>query len=182
MESIIFDTLTKLLNEKRRDNKKTQEVLDEIRGKMMFRIQYRGPETYTFMKKLVTNLVPIVPVYTTQKLRFIISGPKPTIEMSVRSNIVYRITCPNCSASYVGCTYRHLCTRIKEHFNSGGTMREHIQVCGVNFDGLENTVIIDSSPDSIKRLLILEALHIRELKPQLNKRDEFRSRRLRLRL
>ena len=61
-------------------------------------------------------------------------------------------------------------------------MREHIQVCGVNFEGLENTVIIDSSPDSIKRLLILEALHIRELKPQLNKRDEFRSRRLRLRL
>ena len=48
-------------------------------------------------------------------------------------------------------------------------MREHIQVCGVNFDGLENTVIIDSSPDSIKRLLILEALHLRELKPQLNK-------------
>ena len=32
VESIIFDTLTKLLNEKRRDNKKTQEVLDDVQN------------------------------------------------------------------------------------------------------------------------------------------------------
>ena len=50
MKTIVFDTLTKLLKEKRHENKKTEEVLNEIRGKIMFRIQYLGPETYAFMK------------------------------------------------------------------------------------------------------------------------------------
>ena len=57
MESIIYDTLTKLLTENRNENEKTEEILDDIRGKMMITIQYLKPETYAIMKKVVTNLV-----------------------------------------------------------------------------------------------------------------------------
>ena len=54
--------------------------MDDIRGKMLLEIKCRGSETFTFMKKHVINLVPIFPVYTKQKSKFIISILKPIIE------------------------------------------------------------------------------------------------------
>ncbi|KAL6421068.1 hypothetical protein ACFW04_013592 [Cataglyphis niger] len=38
--------------------------------------------------------------------------------ISNRTEVVYKINCKNCSASYIGQTKRHLSTRIKEHFNN----------------------------------------------------------------
>ncbi|KAL6417184.1 hypothetical protein ACFW04_014613 [Cataglyphis niger] len=35
-----------------------------------------------------------------------------------RTEVVYKINCKNCSASYIGQTKRHLSTRVKEHFNN----------------------------------------------------------------
>lgn len=35
-----------------------------------------------------------------------------------RTEVVYKLDCKNCNASYIGQTKRHLGTRVKEHFNN----------------------------------------------------------------
>ena len=99
----------------------------------------------------------------------------------MKSQVVYKINCPKCSAFYVGMTFRHLCTRVSEHFNSSGTMTKHIEECGLSFDPMENTSILDNTQRNLKTLMVLEALYIKDLKPTINNRDEYRSRHLRLR-
>ena len=78
-------------------------------------------------------------------------------------------------------TFRHLCTRISEHTQSNGTITKHKEECGSEFNTMENTSIIDCTQRNLKTLLVLEALYIKELNPSINNRDEYRSRRLRLR-
>ena len=61
------------------------------------------------------------------------------------SQVIYEIECPKCLDCYVGMTFRHLCTRVSEHFKRGGTMNRHIEDCGLNFDPMTNTTILDST-------------------------------------
>ena len=177
--SVIHDTLERILM-KNCENK-GQKFMDKAEGKMLFSIQFRGPETLNFMRKLTSNHVPIIPVFTTKKLRYVMPSLKPKIEKRMRSQVFYKIKCPKSLDYYVGMTFRHLCTRVSEHFNRGGTMSRHIEECGLNFDPMTNTTILDSTKRNLKSLLILEALYIKELQPVINSRDEYRSRRLRLR-
>ena len=103
------------------------------------------------------------------------------MEKGLRSNVIYEITCPKCWASYIGMTVRHLCKRITEHFQAGGTLSRHMEECGVVFNGMEHTSIIDATNKGIIHLSILEALHIKEKNPLINTRDEYKNRKLRLR-
>ena len=130
---------------------------------MLYHIQYREPETLNFMKKLTSSFVPIIPIYTTKKLRYVLRSLKPRIAKEIKSSVVYKVLCPKCSAVYVGMTFRHLCTRISEHTQVNGTITKHMEVCGSNFNAMENTSIIDSTQRNLKTLLVLEALYIREL-------------------
>ena len=61
-------------------------------------------------------------------------------------------------------------------------MKEHCKECGsdCNSDTILN--ILDKTTRGIVVLSVLEALHIRELKPTLNTKDEFNGRLLRIRL
>jgi len=52
------------------------------------------------------------------KLDRIIRVQKDHTEYSQKNNIVYKINCSNCEASYVGQTKRQLKTRVKEHCNN----------------------------------------------------------------
>ena len=162
-------------------NSSENKFMEEAKGKMLYHIQYRGPETLNFMKKLTSNFVPLIPIYTTKKLRYVLPSLKPRIAKEIRSQVVYKISCPKCSAVYVGMTFRHLCTRISEHTQSNGTITKHKEECGSEFNTMENTSIIDCTQRNLKTLLVLEALYIKELNPSINNRDEYRSRRLRLR-
>ena len=129
----------------------------------------------------MSNFAPIIPIHTTKKLRYVLPSLKPSIAKEMKSQAVYKISCPKCSAVYVGMTFRHLCTRISEQTHANGTIAKHMEECGSNFNTMENTSIIDSTQRNLKTLLVLEALHIKELNPSINNRDEYRSRRLRLR-
>ena len=100
--------------------------------------------------------MPIVPIYTTKKLRYVLPSLKPKIDKEMKSQVVYKITCPKCSAFYVGMTFRHLCIRVSEHFNSSGTMTKHIEECGLSFDPMENTSILDNTQRNLKTLMVLE--------------------------
>jgi len=51
------------------------------------------------------------------KLSGLIRVHKDTLPNSSKKNVVYKITCKDCDASYVGQTGRKLNTRITEHHN-----------------------------------------------------------------
>ena len=65
-------------------------------------------------------------------LRRILSHPKDRVPDDDRSNVVYKISCRDCDASYVGETKRALKTRVSEHRRAvekmdflGSTLAEH---------------------------------------------------------
>ena len=77
-------------------------------------------------------------------------------------------------------TSRHLITRVKEHASSK-PVGAHFDSCNGNKLTMENVSIITSAR-TITQLLILEALSIKAIKPELNKKDEYRKRTLTIKL
>ena len=94
---------------------------------------------------------------------------------------MYKITCPYCHVCYVGQTSWHMITRFKEHSNQKmKPARKHLDICTVAKLQTSDVRILASSNRGIEHLLTLEALYIREIKPELNTKDEYQSRELQL--
>ena len=125
---------------------------------------------------------PITPSYTMTKIKNVLPSQKAKVENALKSNIIYKITCARCASCYIGMTCRHFQTRLKEHFQSNGTMVKHMQECNTSLDPMEVSETIDSSFKGPKHLSILEAIHIRTNNPGINTRDEYRCRELRIRI
>ena len=126
----------------------------------------------------------MAPVLITRKLKTAPPSLKEPIPVGLCSNVIYKYTCSGCHSSYVGLTTRHLITRINEHRTRDGPIKEHGQECDTNDDEFvpkENFEILNRTNRGMLVLSILEALHIREIKPILNTRDEYRGRTLRVR-
>ena len=101
------------------------------------------------------------------KLNMFIRVQKDITDINLMNNIVYKICCKNCNASYVGQTKRHLSTRIKEHANNfklessrHSVVTEHMLKNNHVFDW-NNVKILDSESRYQKRL-ISEMIHIKE--------------------
>jgi len=97
----------------------------------------------------------------------IIKAHKDRNDVLANNNVVYKIKCINCNASYVGQTKRQLCTSIKEHSNNHksitskvSVLTQHMLEHSHTFDW-KNTQILDTEPSYFKRL-ISEMLHIKE--------------------
>ena len=60
-------------------------------------------------------------------------------------------------------------------------MKKHLQQCGATLTE-DQVDILQMSSRGEDFLLTLEALHIRERKPQINTKDEYRSRELTIKL
>ena len=102
---------------------------------------------------------------------------KDSLPKSLRSNIVYKFSCEQCSSEYVGSTTRTLNVRTCEHvgksFRTGiplttpshSSIRSHAESCSGDIS-LDNFNIIGSATGL--DLKILESLHIIKLKPILN--------------
>jgi len=91
----------------------------------------------------------------------------------LKNNTVYKISCINCDATYVGQTKRQLRTRIKEHKNNikqdqfrHSVISEHIIKYNHSFDW-DNIKILDSESKFYKRITS-EMIHIKEQKVGLN--------------
>jgi len=54
----------------------------------------------------------------TKKLNTLIRLDKDKLPNNERTNVVYKLNCNNCNATYIGQTKRHLHTRVKEHINN----------------------------------------------------------------
>jgi len=107
------------------------------------------------------------------KLDKIVKVQKDYTEHSHKNNVVYKINCKNCDASYVGQTKRQIRTRKKEHHNNikadkskHSVITEHILNFDHNFDW-DNIKILDTESNYNKRL-VSEMLHIKEQKNGIN--------------
>jgi len=92
---------------------------------------------------------------------------KDTNNLHSNNNVVYKISCKDCDASYVGQTKRQLKTRIKEHCNNykllssnPSVITEHMLNYSHAFDW-NNVKILDTEANYFKRL-VSEILHIKE--------------------
>ena len=180
-EPVIHDVLEKIILKKQGLEKKSFD--SDVTGKKLFYLQYRGNESTKFISRLLKIGAPIEPIYTMVKTRHVLPSTKPPVNKMYRSNLIYQIECSGCKSKYVGLTTRHLISRVNEHFSPNGTMTKHCQSFGCNIDNpLEATSILDSSYRNIIHLSIYEALYIREINPSINTKDEYISRRLRIRV
>ena len=143
--------------------------------------QYRGKCTEEYARALHKIEAPCVIVMTLRKLKTVLPSLKPSVDKLMKSGVVYNLTCPRCSACYVGQTSRHIQTRLKEHIQREGPMKSHLSQCNTTLLE-ENVEILQSTSRGEGFLQTLEALHIRERKPTINTKDEYRSRELTIKL
>ena len=143
---------------------------------MLF-VQYRGKCTEEYAQNLHRVNAPCRIVMTLRKLKTVLVPLKPSLEFMMRSNVVYKITCPRCNACYVGQTSRQLQRRFSEHLTRKGPIKTHMAECHITLDQ-RHVQVLGSTARGEKHLLTLEALFQNELKPTLNTKDEYKSRTL----
>jgi len=111
------------------------------------------------------------------KLNKFIKVHKDPLSTSSRSNVVYKIECSNCDASYVGQTKRLLKDRISEHRNHIKRNSGQISVITnhrINFNhefNWDNVKVLDEETNYKKRL-ISEMIHIKKQKCGLNSQKD----------
>ena len=116
-------------------------------------------------------------IFTLKKLKNCLPSLKASVEKSFKNGVVHKVECPRGSACYIGQTSRHLSTRIKEH-QRAGPVKEHMKNSCNRELSLDDVIILCSSSRSMNHLMTLEALMINAFKPNLNTKDEYRSRSL----
>ena len=177
---IIKETLENIITERNNKEKRNKQK-KQTEKKYPLMIQYRGKCTEDYARALHKCNAPCTIIMTIRKLKTTMPSLKQPVENMLRSGVVYKITCSSCKACYVGQTSRHLQTRIREHSNTIGPVKKHLENCKQQLkkDDIE---IIKSTSRGETLLLTLEALWIRELKPQINTKDEYRSRALTIKI
>ena len=141
-------------------------------------MQYRGSATDQFLKKLKDCSAPVQVVLTLRKLRSCLPTLKAPVQMMLKSDVVYKISCPRCEACYVGKTSRHLVTRVAEHRTTTmGPVFQHMRTCQIQSTDL-NVKVLWTVMKGGFFLSIMEALYIREMCPSLNTRDPYRDHEL----
>ena len=112
------------------------------------------------------------------KLRTCLPTLKSPFDKNLKSHVVYKITCNGCSSIYDGQTSRHVNTRISEHQKKDSPVGQHlVECCGTTHNVKRE--ILDACR-GVEKLMTIEAIYIKKLKPQLNTRDEYRVRELTL--
>ena len=174
-EPIIRQALYNILNSDLENQPPLQtNVQNQIEKKNIF-VQYRGKSTDEYARALHKIKAPCIIVMTLRKLKTVLPSLKPQVDKLMRSGVIYKLTCPRCSACYVGQTGRHMLTRFKEHLQRAGPMKTHLNQCKTDLTE-EKVEILQSTARGEGYLLTLEALYIRELKPTINTKDEYRTR------
>ena len=101
---------------------------------------------------------------------------KSKTEKTLKSRVVYRIVCPGCNTCYVDQTSRHRITRFKEYrYQHNQPVRAHYDKCAHSTPTLNDVKIYESTSRSLNFLLTLEALYIREIKPEFDTKDKYPS-------
>ena len=145
----------------------------KIRRRKCFSSSTGGRVTDKFESALRHIKAPVKFIATINKTKACLPSLKQSIDKSLKSGVVYKISCPRCPSCYVGQTSRHLITCMKEHNGKSKPVRRHFEACECEFT-MDDVEIIKSSSKSMYHLMILEALLIRSIKPSINTRDEYK--------
>jgi len=173
-DKLIQDTITKLVLSE--NQCKVDEKLDD--DPFLLFVQYRGKNSEKYASDIKRTGVPVKIVFTLRKLKTVTPSLKPPIEKALRSKVVYQFTCSRCEACYVGATSRHLQTRFKEHIQrKKGAVYKHLELCQVEGQSSDMVILCATQKGEV-HLFTLEALFIRQLKPEINVKDEFKRREL----
>ena len=178
-DPIIKDSLNTILQKCQQTEHPSEE--NSTTKKFPLMIQYRGKCSEEYARALHRCSAPCTIIMTIRKLRTTMPSLKPPVEKMIRSGIVYKITCPRCTACYVGQSSRHLQTRIREHTKNPGPVKTHLRNCNTTITE-EHIDILASTSRGEGYLLTLEALFIQELEPKINTKDEWRSRTLTIKI
>lgn len=162
--------------------------------------QYRsivniGPLTRTIQRTLKTDYPEIVICPKQRKtVKSIIPGVKDKVEINQRSNVIYKIPCGDCEASYVGMTSCRLKDRVSGHRSTINKVRE-LREAGKDATDYEmerlreRTALLDhcitnnhqflldrvqvlDSTSKKQNLAILESCHILNTPHTVNKRTD----------
>ena len=112
--SIVNETLDKIIAKEKITAKPPQnehhlkkaKSLNNREPKPRFFVQYRGKITQKFASRL-KKLCDIQIIFTTRKLRTCLPTLKLPFDKNLKSHVVYKVTCNECSSIYVGQTSRH---------------------------------------------------------------------------
>jgi len=110
------------------------------------------------------------------KLNRFIKAYKDPLPFVNHFNVVYKICCENCTASYVGQTSRQLNTRVKEHISNINRPFESLSVVSQHrLEGHEfnwdEVKILDEDPSFLRRI-ISGMIHITLQKNSLNVQND----------
>ena len=144
-------------------------------------IPYRGKCSAEYAHALHRCSAPCTIIMTIRKLRTTMPSLKPPVEKMIRTGIVYKITCPRCTACYVGQSSRHLQTHFREHTRNPGPVKTHLRNCNTTITE-EHIDILAFTSRGEGYLLPLEALFTQELEPKINTKDEWWSRTLTIKI
>ena len=172
-DPIIRKTLSKIIDNVTKVDSEEEEK--EPEKKLVF-VQYRGRVSEKFEQSLRKLNTPCKIIFTIRKLKSSLPSLKSKVDKCFKSGVVYKVSCPRCDSCYVGQTRRHLITRIKEH-KSSGPVRMHFKSCK-SVVSMDDVSILSANSKSEIHLLTLEALFISDIKPNLNTKDEYKSRTL----
>jgi hypothetical protein len=107
----------------------------------------------------------------------IIKVHKDKTDHMCNNNVVYKISCNDCDATYVGQTKRQLGTRVREHMNNirldpsrHSVVTEHRIEHDHTFDW-KKIKILDSEPNYKKRL-VSEMIHIKQQNNGINSQKD----------
>ena len=112
-----------------------------------------------------------------EKINNIIKVHKDKTDHMCNNSVVYKISCNDCDATYVGQTKRQLGTRVREHMNNirldpskHSVVTEHRIKHDHTFDW-KKIKILDSEPNYKKRL-VSEMIHIKQQNNGINSQKD----------
>ena len=151
--------------------------LNNKEPKPRFFVQYRGNKTQSFASRL-KKMCDIQIIFTTRKLTTCLPTLKSPFDKNLKSNVVYKVTCNGCISTYVGQTSRHVITGISDYQKKDSPVGQHLaECCGTTHN--VKWEILDACR-GFEKLMTIEAIYIKKLKPQSNTRDDYRGRELKL--
>lgn len=160
---IFHERLKALFNNLELNNANSITTRNEVVS--YFTISY-VPSISGKFKNITNDLGVRLSYYNLNRLRNFIKIQKDPLLTTLRNNVVYKINCNNCDASYVSQTGRQLKTKIHEQRNhirqnttTHSVITDHRQVFNHNFKWNE-VEILDSKPIFHKRL-ISEMIYIK---------------------
>ena len=174
-EEMDTSALSQSFHDSQDDANRCSHNIDD-KDKFMLFVQYRGKCTEQYARALHKINAPCRIVMTLRKLKTVLPSLKPSVEMMIKSNVVYNISCPRCQSCYVGQTRRQLQRRFTEH-TQRGPVKLHMAECKLELTH-SDIKILGSTSRGEKQLMTLEALYQRDISPSINTKEEYKSRKL----